>query len=94
MPVGGRLSLFQWAWSFLTDSQWVNNIINEGFCIPFTSMPPTGQHQKSDFQHSLSNRLVIEWEVLSMLGKKAIKEASEVGFTSHLFMVPKKTGNV
>ncbi|KAG0041285.1 hypothetical protein BGZ90_009955, partial [Linnemannia elongata] len=38
--------------------------------------------------------LAIEKEVIALLHKKAIEEASSPGFTSRLFTIPKSTGDL
>ncbi|OMJ15746.1 hypothetical protein AYI70_g7054 [Smittium culicis] len=38
-PVGGRLSKFRAAWGLLTNKKWVQDTVNLGFSIPFTTPP-------------------------------------------------------
>ncbi|PVU90869.1 hypothetical protein BB561_004670 [Smittium simulii] len=40
-PVGGRFAMFKQTWKKLTDNQWVRNIVEKGFKIPFRDPKPT-----------------------------------------------------
>ncbi|KAF9274481.1 hypothetical protein BGZ68_000639 [Mortierella alpina] len=67
--------------------------IAQGYKIPFETPPPlasTSTHTKSQ-KLSTKETGIIEKEILSLLSKKAIESASSTtGFTSRLFLVPRK----
>ncbi|KAG2187196.1 hypothetical protein INT44_004868 [Umbelopsis vinacea] len=94
VQLGGRLHQFQQAWDRLTDERWVRSIIQHGFKIPFSTPPPLSlgicskqpHHNQKEYQ-------AIEDEIIQLLAKNAIEPASgSWGFHSHLFTIPKKTG--
>ncbi|KAF9416374.1 hypothetical protein BGZ76_004676 [Entomortierella beljakovae] len=74
--VGGQLQLFQKAWELITDNTWAHSIIGEGFQIPFLSTPPTTGSQGTPSQMLKEEEETIEAEVIALLEKQAIKEAS------------------
>lgn len=96
-PVGGRLQFYQDAWTQITNSKWILNIIQNGFRIPFTTAPPLC-HTTSTLRFPTATttqaQTSIENEIRSLLEKKAIEKTHGPGFRSHLFAVPKKTGDL
>jgi len=94
--VGGRLSVFQSAWRRLTCPKWTRSIIEEGFRIPFFSIPPVSTHKSASYPLSQAAQLAMEQEISKLLVKRAIEEVSmeEVGHRSPLFVIPKSNGQL
>ena len=92
--VGGRLLQFQEAWREMTDSTWVNNIIQSGYSIIFDRPPPLRLPPLHDPFNSPEERTDIDTEVRSLLQKRAIEGCSGKGFYSRIFTIPKKTGDL
>lgn len=83
------------AWALLTNEQWIRDTITNGFRIPFTTPPPVSSSPTTPTRMSPKDTGIIEKEILSLLTKKAIETASSTtGFSSRLFLVPKKTGDL
>jgi len=94
-PVGGRLQLYQAAWNKLSNEDWIRNTITKGYVIPFDTFPTTHPHPQGQHQPKISKETTaIEQEIMALLSKKAIKEATEEGFSSCIFTIPKKTGDL
>jgi len=90
--LAGRLKFFQKNWEKITqDPQILKSV--QGFQIPLLQPP---QQNKPSFQVPLNHqqKLMVEEEIQSMLGKGAIKKVlSQKGeFLSSIFLVPKKDG--
>lgn len=87
--------MYQHAWSLLTDEQWIRDTISQGYKIPFSSPPPLSATPITTNSMSSKETGIIEQEIFTLLTKKAIETASTVtGFSSRLFLVPKKTGDL
>jgi hypothetical protein len=94
-PVGRRLQLYQTAWNKLSNEDWIRNTISKGYVIPFDTLPPTHPHPQGQHQPKISKETTaIEQEIMALLSKKAIEEATEEGFSSRIFTIPKKTGDL
>lgn len=75
-------------------SKWVNNIIAEGYRIPFTHPPPIHLPPTHDPVTSQEESSAITMEINSLLWKNAIEECEGKGFYSHLFTITKKMGGL
>jgi len=69
-------------------------VVTEGYKIPFLSRPPVAAPRSFSPRVAKDEALAIEKEVMALLHKKAIEEASSPGFTSRLFTIPKSTGDL
>jgi hypothetical protein len=78
----------------MTDSTWINNIIQSGYSILFDKPPPLRLPPLHDPFNSPEERIAIDAEVRSLLQKRAIEECSGRGFYSRIFTIPKKTGDL
>ena len=92
--MGGRLSLFLPAWQMITSSKWILSIIKNGYRIPLLAPPPITTSKRLHKPPPPSERSVIELEVKALLQKRAIHESYTAGHHSHLFCIPKKTGDL
>ena len=94
IPVGGRLAHFVGQLKELTDSKWVLSIIQNGFKIPFKSVPLLSVVQ---INLSQSSSLLLREEIGELLKKQAVERVwnpGTPGFYSWLFLVPKKNGKL
>jgi hypothetical protein len=78
----------------MTDSTWINNIIQSGYIILFDKPPPLHLPPLHDPFNSPEEWIAIDAEVRSLLQKRAIEECSGRGFYSRIFTIPKKTGDL
>ena len=89
---GDRLSPFLQAWREITTDFWVLRIVEVGYRIDFTDVPPVGNIRST----AASEALVIETDTL--LAKGAIREVDRSrardGFFSKYFTVPKADGGL
>ena len=94
IPVGGRLAYFVEQWEELTDNKWVLSIIQNGFKIPFKSVPPLSV---VPIKLSQSSSPLLREEIAELLKKRAVERVRSPGtpgFYSRLFLVPKKNGKL
>ena len=94
--VAGRISHFATNWKTITEDQWILRTV-QGFLIPFREEPrQVCAPQPCRFSED-QMKLLCE-EVSSLLGKGAVvtvePAASEEGFYSTLFLVPKTEGRM
>ena len=88
----GRLKEHINTWKVLTKDPWVLATV-EGYQIEFTSLP--GQRTSPHIPHYTQDQnLLIEAEIKELLSKGAILDVTNPrgGFSSNLFLVPKKGG--
>ncbi|KAI7866477.1 hypothetical protein BDF14DRAFT_1813761 [Spinellus fusiger] len=80
LPVGGCLSLFQKAWTRLTDEEWVRSVIQKGYKISFHTLPPTTSSPLCKTQQDKTSPTyqAIKTEIHSLLIKHTIEEAKDV----------------
>ena len=94
--VAGRMSHFATNWKVITQDQWVLRTV-EGFLIPFRE-EPRQVRSPQPCQFSEEQMKLLREEVTSLLGKGAVVTvepvASEEGFYSTLFLVPKTDGRM
>lgn len=99
-PVGGRLSKFYQAWTDISATPFVNNIIKNGYNISFHTTPPTTTTPTSITPFSAEQAHLIDQAIQDLLGKAAIEKVSpqqvqEIpGYYSSMFVIPKKNGGV
>ncbi|KAG0758604.1 hypothetical protein G6F25_006029 [Rhizopus arrhizus] len=99
-PVGGRLSKFASAWTKISSNQFVNNIIQYGYSIPFHTPPPLTTSPVPIIPYSIEQQQMIDKAIQDLLLKSAIepvttKEAQQTpGFYSSIFVIPKKNGGI
>ena len=91
--VGGRLQRFLDEWQAITSD---HNILDavKGFRIPFQRRPPVSRSHPPTHPWSQEVMEVMDKEVSDLMAKGAIEYASGPGFTSPLFTIPKKTGEL
>ena len=89
-----RLALFVGNWALITQDQWVLQAI-QGYHLDLVSNP-TQSRVPSQIQLPLDLRAAVTLEVSKLLDKGVIAQAtaSPTGFTSQLFLVPKKDGGL
>ena len=94
--VVGRISHFVTSWKAITEDQWVLHMV-QGFLIPFRE-EPRQVHAPQPCRFSEDQMKLLREEVSSLLGKGAVvivePAASEEGFYSTLFLVPKAEGRM
>ena len=94
--VAGRISHFAINWKTITEDQWVLRTV-QGFLIPFREEPHQ-VHAPQPCRFSEDQMKLLREEVSSLLGKGAVvtvePAASEEGFYSTLFLVPKTEGQM
>ena len=99
-PVGGRLSKFITKWTDISNTSFVNTIIQQGYNIQFHTTPPVTTSPTPILPFSAEQSLLIDQAIKDLLQKAAIKKVSyaqtqEVpGFYSSMFVIPKKNGGV
>jgi len=93
LPVGGRLSAFVSEWIRIGADKWVIKTLQEGYRIPFSSLPPLTITPKSraQYAHDKVRRESLNQAVLDMVEKGAIEavQSPDPGFYSRIFLVPK-----
>ena len=94
--VAGRISHFATNWKVITEDQWVLRTV-QGFLIPFRE-EPRQMRPPHPYQFSEEQMRLMREEISSLLGKGAVvtvdPAASEEGFYSTLFLVPKTEGRM
>ena len=94
--VAGRISHFAINWKTITEDQWVLRMV-QGFLIPFRE-EPRQVRTPQPCRFSEDQMKLLHEEVSSLLGKGAVvtvePAASEEGFYSTLFLVPKTEGQM
>lgn len=87
--VGGRLKYYLHFWESITSDPWILNSVS-GYSLPFKEIPNPYLNPPP---HILGeDKSIIENEILSLLDKNAIEEASTQYFLNQIFLVPKKDG--
>ncbi|KAG0781065.1 hypothetical protein G6F16_012666 [Rhizopus arrhizus] len=91
-PVGGRLSQFFTAWTQLSGSYWLNNIIQHGFKIPFHQPPPLSHRPIPIIPFSSDQIPLLDLTIQDLLSKHAIETVHHPspGYYSSIFVIPKK----
>ena len=97
-PVGGCLSLFLEAWRAITNDPWVLSVIERGYAPTFQGpRPPLTRDWASHESATPGNRAMLIQETQCLLEKQAVEPVSRpasLGFYSHVFLVPKKNGQL
>ena len=94
IPVEGRLAHFVEQWEELTVNKWVLSIIQNGFKIPFKSLPPL---LVVPIKLSQSSSPLLQEEIAELFKKWAVERVWNPGtpfFYYQLFLVPKKNGKL
>lgn len=94
VTVGGQIHQQLSAWQGLLLNWEINNILKEGFQIPFVKDPPTMPFPLHDPVLAEEDMKVLDQEVSTLLNKGSIELATSPSFSSHLFCIPKKTGEL
>lgn len=94
-PVGGRLRDFVGSWSEITSDAWVLATVEHGYCLEFTSTPPSDTLvRETPVPANREKRLALEKEISSLLEKQAVRPVADAeqfqGFLSTFFLTPKK----
>ena len=94
--LGARLQLFKDRWKHTFGESWVTQLITNGYSPEWHTIPPLRLIPLSSKGYSTSDSLTFKKEIDNLLNIGAIEEmdASVPCFTSSLFMVPKKTGDL
>ena len=77
-----------------TDNKWVFSIVQHGFWIPFSKIPPLSS---VPVEMSQSSSPLIREEIETLLKKQAVERVQNpgtLGFYSRIFPVPKKNGKL
>ena len=95
IKVGGRLIHFFDQWSKVTSDQHILNIIKNGITLSFKVLPSLSTQPVFSSRPG-RNLALLSSNIQEMLQKGAIEKVTEnsLGFYSHLFLVPKKTGDL
>ena len=95
LPVGGRLQQFAPFWDkFATDSL-VRGVLQEGYRIPFTTLPRFTGVRNTPLIGQYANVLLDEVATLSLKGAiEVVSDQMSAGYYSMYFLVPKKTGDL
>ena len=95
IKVGGRLIHFFDQWSKVTSDQHILNIIKNGITLSFEVWPSLSTQPVFSSRPG-RNLALLSSNIQEMLQKGAIEKVTEnsPGFYSHLFLVPKKTGDL
>ncbi|KAF8958534.1 hypothetical protein BGZ46_001946 [Entomortierella lignicola] len=72
----------------------IKSIIKSGFKIPFHRRPPLAHHPRHDPVMSDKEKEILDQEVSDLLRKGSIEPTTSPGFSSRLFCIPKKTGDL
>lgn len=94
-PIGGCLARGIRGWMEIGAEQWVLQVLQEGYYIPFHSLPPLAPVPLplQSYPASSERRMALETEVLGLLHKESVVDAPPTpGFYSRLFVVPKASG--
>ena len=87
VPVGGCLALFKENWGRLTEDPWIRESVTghkiQFMATPYQDQPPKEVTLDAEMSATMSK------EIKELAAKKAIVRASESGFMSALFLVPK-----
>jgi hypothetical protein len=92
IPPTGRLVFFLPVWKRITQDPWVLQVV-QGYQLELLSTPV--QQNWHPLRVSLSHQAVLNQEVQALLDKRAVHQVQNndsTGFTSSLFVVPKKDG--
>ncbi|KAG1050395.1 hypothetical protein G6F43_007325 [Rhizopus delemar] len=91
-PVGGRLSQFSAAWTQLSASYLLNNIIKDGFKLHFQQLPPLSNHPIPIVPYSADQIPLLHQTIQDLLSKEAIEKVTHPspGYYSSIFVIPKK----
>jgi type II secretory pathway pseudopilin PulG len=98
--VGGRLQWFASEWHQISNSNFVNTIIAQGYRIPFVQTPPTTNTPGPIISFSKNQTCHLDQAIQDLLKKNAIEEvpptqANQVpGFYSSMLVIPKKNGGI
>ena len=95
VPVGGRLQLFHHNWKSMGATDWIVQILREGYRIQFLTKPTLTSRPLIDSfsKNQIKNKVLLS-EIQKMLDKRAIEEVVSPGpgYYSRLFVVPKPNG--
>jgi hypothetical protein len=96
LKIAGRVQYFQYQWRKSFGNSWVTSIVTHGYFpewqdTPLLKFTPISRRIYNDSDHQVFQR-----EIHNLLDSGAIKEldSNVPCFTSSIFMVPKKTGDL
>ena len=90
IPIGGRLTLCSDAWKKVCKSTWVNNVICEGYKIPFKHVPLQSRVPSNPAASGAAfDVLVAEAEALNLMDAIAPVASCEGHYISSYFAIPK-----
>lgn len=98
--VGGRLQWFASEWHQISNSNFVNTTIAQGYRIPFVQTPPPTTTPHPIISFSKDQTCHLDQAIQDLLKKNAIEEVSPTqanqvpGFYSSMFVIPKKNGGI
>lgn len=89
--IGGRLQFFASEWGKFSRDPWILNTVSEGLRLEFIREPAQSLYP---FPTSMNGAEfdICDKEIMALLEKGAIRQASSVGFVSSVFAIPKKSG--
>ena len=95
-PVGCRLTQFVDNWRYLGASNYILNVLTQGYRLPFNAQPElsTTPLLTSEYANPIKQSLLRE-AIEALLRKQAIEKVENIqspGFYSRLFLVPKASG--
>jgi len=97
-PVGGRLRFFVREWECMGADAWTLDVLSQGYAPKFSGQRPPLTSTWKVYESSTPSRAAsLQTIVEELLRKEAIEEVthkSSLGFYSHLFLVPKKNGQL
>ena len=90
LPIGGRLRHCSESWKVVSNSNWVNNVVSEGYRIPFKYVPRMKFPPSNPVAHGPAyDVLVSEAEALQQKNAIFPVEPCEGHYISSYFAVPK-----
>jgi len=94
MRVGGRLQHYLSTWQRISMSPDIISIIHKGYQIPFSRRLPTAPPPHHDPILAQDEMTALDAKVCNLISKGSIELATQPGFTSCLFCIPKKNGEL
>ena len=97
LKVGGRLQNFWQIWQDKGASLFVVSVLKNGYVLQFTKHPPLARHPVSVPMPSILSKRPSLGEAIELILTKGamvkVQKPRSLGYYSHLFLVPKKTGS-
>ena len=93
--VGGRLLQFRQNWEIIFPDNWVSSVVNSGYLIEFSRLPPaTGLMRVTPVPSDPAKRSALETEIRGLVDKRAVQivhpsDAHNL-IRSNFFLAPKK----